>query len=475
MTGLSAYAVTPQVAPSERANGPFGPYRRVGTALALAVMFVSIAEFLWNAHSPSDRDFISFWGAAWLALEGAPAAAYDLDTLHALQSSVASSDGGKMPFPYPPVFLLFVMPFALLGFPAAMALWATATFALYMATARQAFPNSGWLAAAFAPVFANAAIGQNGFLTASLFIGGLLLLGKRPFLAGLLLGCLAIKPQLGLLLPVALVAARQWRAIAGAAASFVGVIALGLAVFGLAATQAWIAQMPLYASIARDGLVGWEKLASVYAASRQMGVPPEAAFALHAALAIAAAAVVWRVWRSQAEPLAKAAVLAAGTMLISPYLFIYDGVILVLPFLWLAAAGERPAVLAPLWLLPFVSIAQIGAFGGAANLLPLVPIALMVLLWLRLEPRALEARTLQRICDNGAPSAGWAARPFRNITARCPFECQRVRRLKMFWNQRRSDKASESIWRRDGRPPAFLWSERRREQESQAGKDGSSS
>jgi hypothetical protein len=400
MTGLSALAVTPDVASRERAHGPFGPYRRVGTALAVAVILVSIAEFLWNAHAPSDRDFISFWGAARLALEGMPAAAYNLDTLHALQSSVASSDGGKLPFPYPPAFLLFVMPFALLSFPAAMALWASATFALYMAAARHAFPNSGWLAAAFAPVFANAALGQNGFLTASLFIGGLLLLGKRPFLAGLLLGCLAMKPQLGLLLPVALVAARQWRAIAGAAASSVGIIVLGLAVFGLAATQAWVGQMPLYASIARDGLVGWEKLASVYAAARQIGLPPEAAFALHVAFATAAAAVVWRVWGSDAEPLAKAAALAAGTMLISPYLFLYDGVILALPFLWLAAAGERPAVLAPLWLLPFVSIAQIGAFGGTVNLLPLVPIALMVLMWLRLAPQGSKAQPQPHVCDD---------------------------------------------------------------------------
>ena len=373
---------------------PFALYRVVGTALAFTVLFIAASEFFWNAQTPTSRDFISFWGAAKLALAGNPAAAYDLETLHALQSSVATFDDGKMPFPYPPAFLLLVLPFGLLGFPAAMALWSAATFAIYLAVARRALPGAGWLPAAFAPVFATAAIGQNGFVTAAIFTGGLCLLRKRPFLAGLLLGCLAIKPQLGVLLPLALVASTQWRAIAGAALSSVGVILLGLAVFGVATTEAWIAQMPLYGEIARDGLVGWGKLASVYAALRQAGLSSELALALHSAVALIAAVLVWRVWRSEAPHLAKIAVLAAATMLISPYLFIYDGVILAVPFLWLASAGERPQVLAPLWLLPFVSVTQIGLNATTPNLMPLAPLGLLVLLWMRLRTPGLERAPL---------------------------------------------------------------------------------
>ena len=381
---------TGSAAPAAARADAFTPYRPVGTALAFTVMFIAASEFFWNAQTPTGRDFISFWGAAKIVLAGNPAAVYDLEALHALQSSVATFDDGKMPFAYPPAFLLLVLPFGLWSFPAAMALWSAATFGVYLAVARRAFPGAGWLPAAFAPVFATAVIGQNGFVTASIFIGGLYLLRSRAFAAGLLLGCLAIKPQLGVLLPIALVAGGQWRAIGGAALSSIGVLLLGLLVFGVATTEAWVAQMPLFGEIARDGLVGWGKLASVYAALRQAGLSPEVALAWHGAVALGAAVLVWRVWRSEAPHMAKVAVLAAATMLISPYLFLYDGVILAVPFLWLASRGERPQVLAPLCLLPFVSVTQVGLGATTPNLMPIVPIVLVVLLWMRVRNPGLE-------------------------------------------------------------------------------------
>ena len=364
-----------------RTDNPFALYKRVGAALALAIAFVSLAEFYWNAVAPTDRDFVSFWGAARMVLAGTPALAYDLDALHALQSGSVTFSGGKMPFPYAPAFLLPLAPFALLSFPVGMAAWVATTFAIYFTVARRMYPNAGLLAAAYPAVFVNAAIGQNGFIMAALFIGGLLLLPKRPFAAGLLLGCLIVKPQLGLMLPVALLAAREWRAIVGAAVSSIGVLLLGLLLFGWQASSAWLAQMPLYVSIARDGLVGWHKLATVYAAVRQLGVPETAAFAAHLTVAAAATFAVWRTWRSDAPFGAKAAMLAAATMLISPYLFLYDTLFLVVPFLWLASARANRALLIALWFLPFVSIVQIATVPGLLNLAPIVPIALTLLVW----------------------------------------------------------------------------------------------
>jgi hypothetical protein len=196
---------------------PYARYRIVGTALALLIIIFAILEFWGNARHPADRDFISFWGAVQLTIAGSPTSAYDGAALHAVQrEAVTFLKGGEMPFPYPPFFLLLVIPFGLLPFGAAMAAWSTATFIPYLIAARRMFPRSGLLAAAFPPVLVNASIGQNGFLTAAVLIGGTLLLATRPLAAGLLLGCLVLKPQLGLLLPIALLAARQWRAIAGA-------------------------------------------------------------------------------------------------------------------------------------------------------------------------------------------------------------------------------------------------------------------
>ena len=359
-------------------------YRFVGNACAAIILAALFVEFIRNILHPTSRDFVSFWGAAQLALAGHPAAAYDRAALHAVQTTVATFTRGEMPFPYPPAYLLLVIPFGLLPFGAGMIAWSLSTLAFYLSAARRLFPRSGWLAAAFPAVFANASIGQNAFVTTGIFMTGLALLESSPFAAGAVLGCLVIKPQLGLLLPVALIAARQWRAIVGAAISSTGIMLLGLLLFGTKTTMAWIHQLPLYATIVRDGLVGWSKLGSVYAAARQSGLTEEPAILLHALVLIVAAAAVWRIWRSDADQGAKVAILSAATLLASPYVFFYDGVILVPAFLWLAREKERPAVLLALWCLPVVMLAQIGAFGaGGVNLNPVVPIALGVLIYRR--------------------------------------------------------------------------------------------
>src|SRR5437763_16238387 len=251
------------------AGDPYRACRLVGNAFATIILVASVAELVWNIRHPTVRDFLGFWSAVQLALAGHPAAAYDNAALHAVQSAVALGRA-KLPFAYPPAYLLLVVPFGLLPFATGMMAWSLSTLAFYMSAARRLFPRSGWLAAAFPAVFANARMGQNACVTAGIFMGGLALLESSPFAAGAVLGCLVIKPQLALLLPVAMIAGRQWRAIVGAAMSSTGILLLGLLVFGRAASAAWLHQLPLYAAIARDGLVGWSKLGSVYTAA---GVP----------------------------------------------------------------------------------------------------------------------------------------------------------------------------------------------------------
>jgi hypothetical protein len=358
---------------------PYAAYRFVGNAVALVVVAASIIELIANAFHPIPRDFLSFWGAAQLVLAGHPAAAYDSGTLHAVQKVVADFGSGhaEMPFPYPPAYLALVTPFGLLPFPLSMAIWTGCTFAFYLWAARKLIPEARWLAAAFPAVYANANDGQNAFLTVGLLMSGLALAPRRPFVAGLILGCLIIKPQLALLLPVAFIAARSWRVIGGAAISSTGILLGGALLLGPATTQAWLHQLPLYAMITREGLVGWSKLSSVYAAARAWGIAPAAAMAIHAIGASAAAVAVWRVWRSTtAENPMRAAVLCAASALASPYLFFYDGVILVPAFLILAALVRRPAFFFALWCLPLLQIAQIGVLDLGMNLNAILAVVL---------------------------------------------------------------------------------------------------
>lgn len=363
-----------------------GPYPGAARIVALAILFVSATAIWVNVFHPYETDFISYWAASVLTLQGNPAAAYNVDVHRAVQAKLIEFDG-LMPFPYPPPFLLLVLPAGLLPYPSAAAIWIVTTFSLYFFVARRVWPGSGWLALAFPAVLVNGIVGQNGFLTASFFIGGMALIGRRPFLAGLVLGCLVIKPQLGVLLPLAFISGRQWHAFAGAALSSIGLLLLGLLCFGLDSYRAMLALMPLYGSIAADGLVGWHKMVSVYASLRLAGVPAGIAWAAHAAAAAAALLTVWRVWRTDCEPAAKFALLTAATFLISPYSYVYDTVILVIPFFWLAAAGADRRTLTLLWCLPFVSVAQSWGLNERVNLMPVVTIGLFALVAHRLARR----------------------------------------------------------------------------------------
>jgi alpha-1,2-mannosyltransferase len=374
-----------EAAASSSRPDPYRPYLLVGHALGILMLIVICAEFARNYADPTSRDFISFWGAAKLAVAGTPELAYDLASLHAVQVKAAAFDPNTgMPFAYAPAFLLPVLPLAALPYSIAMAVWSLATLGIYALVARRFASGSQWLTIAFPPVFAIAAIGQNGFLTAALFLGGLALLerGKR-FAAGLVLGCLIVKPQLALMLPFAMLASREWRVIAGAMVSAPTVLLIGLITFGPETSAAWIRQMPLFVEIAQDGLVGWHKLVSVYAAGRQAGLPEQVAFALHCAMAVIAAALVVRVWYPDGQFATKAAVLGAATMLASPYVYLYDALVLIPAFVWLVQRQAPVVLVGALWLLPMAVIAQNGYNIMPVNVAPILPITLLALchLW----------------------------------------------------------------------------------------------
>ena len=80
-----------------------------------------------------------------------------------------------------------------------------------------------------------------------LFGAALLTLTKRPIVSGILFGCLAYKPQFALVIPVALLAAGQWRAIAAAAGTVIALVAVTSLAFGWDIWLAFAASMDNYA------------------------------------------------------------------------------------------------------------------------------------------------------------------------------------------------------------------------------------
>ena len=137
--------------------------------------------------------------------------------------------------------------------------------------ARTGLPQRAILVAAtaFPAVAINLLHGHNGFLTAGLLAWGLIVLPRRPLLAGALFALLAYKPQFALAIPVALIAGGAWRSLAAAAFSFVALTAATLAAFGTEPWRAFWAGTGFTRRIVLEaGATGFEKIQTVFAAVR---------------------------------------------------------------------------------------------------------------------------------------------------------------------------------------------------------------
>ncbi len=351
--------------------------------LALSLLFLTQYINQNFVNSLNDRpggDFVVFWKSAVALHEGGPAAVY------AVQPDEAGEWIPHIP-PYPPFFFPLLVPLGALGYGAALALWLLVPFALYAAAV---FKSPWWrdleqdkkLAAAavllYAGVICNTMAAQTGTLTAALLIAGLSAWRRAPYLAGVCFGLLAFKPQLGLLLPVALIAAREWRIFAAAAAT-AATLALGsLALCGVEAWQLYFAYAIRFGEYAAAVPPDLQRMiASPYGWLRLVGAPAALAAAVQAGLALACAWFTWRAFRNGFS-LQAGAQLVALTYLASPYVMAYDLVGLVIPALYLAA---KPAINTTERLVLFALLtAPLLAPGMNAALIPFVPVMLVCIL-----------------------------------------------------------------------------------------------
>ena len=288
-------------------------------------------------------DFVNVWSAGRLVLEGHPAQAYDWAIQKQVQVAVlGQSYEGNFAWHYPPPFL-FVAAF-LAQFPYAVAFigWVSVSLIPYLITMRAIVGRPfGWLlAAAFPVVLTNTLVGQNGFLTASLIGGTLYLMPTRPILAGICLGLLSYKPQYGFLFPLVLIAASQWTVFFTA-----GVVAVAMAfaswlAFGTESWQAFFHWMPMFSqAFLTEGRAPWGKMQSIFALVRYFGGAEQVAWICQWLMSGAVAVLLALMWRRRFDYSLKAAALAAGTLLTTPYLFLYDVMVLAIPVAFLIRLG----------------------------------------------------------------------------------------------------------------------------------------
>lgn len=367
----------------------------LGIYALLAVLWMALShDGIDPAGKPLGADFINFYAASDLALHGRLVDAYDIGRMEAAeQAIVPSAQGQIVPWQYPPSFALMVLPLALLPYGVALVLFMIVTAALYLWVVHTILPDRRAVVAglAFTAVLVNALGGQNGFLSAALLGGGLILSQARPIAAGALLGFLTYKPHLGLLVPLVLAAGGYWRAIGAAAITSALFGLLAWLAFGAESWQAFWHLLPVAGEYLRSGVLPWDKMASIFAAARLVGASVAVATVLHATVAIGVAALCLLAWWRDGRHLALRVALAiAGTALVVPALYDYDLVMLAVPMAILAAEGVRAGwlpceriLLVILWLMP-----MIGSPLARYAHLPLMPLALLALFaacWRRLR------------------------------------------------------------------------------------------
>jgi hypothetical protein len=386
--------------------------------VAVAVMIASAAGFLYLVVTatggvdlqgrPIGTDFSNVYAAGTYVLEGNFQAPFDSVQQYAREQAIFGEATQFYGWHYPPYFLFVAAALAWMPYGLALFVWQAITLGLYLLAIRailssfrgaqsanpesittalqgQAPNTSPWrrwlwipdsryaasgmtadwllLALAFPAVLINVGHGHNGFLTAALLGGGLVVLDRRPLVAGILFGLMAYKPQFGLMIPIALAAGGYWRSFAAAAVTAMLLTLVTTLAFGVQVWHAFFVGAEFTRTVVLEqGDTGWHKIQSIFSWARMWGAPVPLAYTIQgAATLVFAMATAW-LWNGKAPYPLKAAGLCLAAILATPYTLDYDMMVLAPAIAFLAADGmargfgpwEKTA-LAALWLVPLVA------------------------------------------------------------------------------------------------------------------------
>lgn len=326
------------------------------------------------------RDFVNLWTGGRLVRSGDLSVIYDVPAYQAYQAALF---GPLNPhnYSYPPVSFLLAALLSVLPYPLALAVWTAGTGAFFVAACRPWWPAKAgphWLALLLPVSLINFWAGHYGFLLGGLFLLGWQQLDRHPARAGILFGCMILKPHLALMVGVALLARREWRAIAAGVLTVIALVALTSLLFGWRLWTEFLFGVSGEQSAMIDAGGKFYGLMSTSAATalfRLTDATPVVA-AVQLALSLGAIAAVAIAARSGCLTRPLALFAATCTFLALPYAFNYDLTVVSLAALATLVEAERRwqrvaaagAFLAPTW-------GMIAAYWAA----PLIPLALLAL------------------------------------------------------------------------------------------------
>jgi arabinofuranan 3-O-arabinosyltransferase len=352
----------------ERVGFLFGGITAAVTASFLAV--VLIASFILttqHGQTAMSVDFRVYWAVGQLALMGEPLSAFDAARLGAIHATYTDA---YVPWLYPPGFMVIMTPFGAFPFAVAFTLWTLVSLAL-VAWAIQPFVfgiKPLWIALSLAPAFYPALLlGQNSLLLLAGLLAALSALrSERWILAGIFIGCLTLKPQLGVMIPFALLAIRAWQTIFAAIGTTIIITVLPTLAYGI---DYWpLLQTSLAEHSARMvstmDVLKW--MISPMYTFYTLGMDAQTALKVQMGISVCCAAAIYALWRSDRVGFdVKAAGLLLAIMLSAPYLWSYEGALMAAIALFMLRGGILTTHPAHLALLGFL---WIGAALQALNI-----------------------------------------------------------------------------------------------------------
>jgi len=303
-------------------------------------------EFLFDGQGlVVGRDFLNFWHygiAAWL---DDPVRYYDLTFYNdKLKSLFDGYDYPSQQWSYPPHYLLLAAPFGLVGYNIALPIYILFSLLLYWLVIVRPFDEPAyrralWLAPA---LYIFLACGQASALLAVLFVAIFSNLDRRPVVAGLLIALMTVKPQLGLLFPVFLIVTARWKVFAVAALGTIVFIGASVLIHG----------SDIWWTFIENG-IGDQSNTLIHSAPIIQGLMPTAfvnffiagfgvntTSILHGLVALGVLAVMVIICRKVQDRFYQYAIFISCTFVISPYMLVYDTLVLAWLMLMLAKRLE---------------------------------------------------------------------------------------------------------------------------------------
>jgi hypothetical protein len=327
--------------------------RAHGLLLALCLWLT----YAWILSSPGllDRngivkgaDFLHFYTLGSLAREHRGAQLYDMETQSTLTQERVPQVGRVrfVPLYGPQVSLLFA-PLSMLPYSQALLVWLllnAAIYALCCYAVWKTCPNLQSesmlvfiLALGYPGFFHLIAWGQSSGLALACFTAAYLALrSQRSFLAGLALGCLVFKPQLGLASAFVIVGAGEWMMALGALLAAIAQLSVGWLYYGTSVMRGYLYHLVHVRSLFSQLEPRPYQMHSLRSFWATLIPWPHLGFALYIITAVTVLGIALSFWKTRVPLNLRFSALLIATVLVSPHLTVYDLVILAPAYLLLA-------------------------------------------------------------------------------------------------------------------------------------------